>query len=143
MDKYTKEELEQNFKNGLWHKEIAEKYHVSQRVIYQRVKDWGLVIPRKNGRIKTEVICSCCGKKYKSLKNGNICGRCLSKQQNIEKDEFLEDGSSPLRSKIQELRKQGLSYDEIVEQLHCAKSTISYYCSKTTRDKAKIKHKRV
>lgn len=39
MNKFTKEELEQDFKNGLLHKEIAEKYHVSQRVVYQRVKD--------------------------------------------------------------------------------------------------------
>lgn len=35
-----------------------------------------------------------------------------------------------MKDKIIELRKMGFSYNEISEKLNCAKSTISYYCSK-------------
>lgn len=43
----TKELLEQEFKNGLWHKDIAKKYGVNPRTIYEYVKKWNLHIPRK------------------------------------------------------------------------------------------------
>ena len=33
-----------------------------------------------------------------------------------------------MKDKILELRKKGLSYNEIVEELGCSKSTISYHC---------------
>lgn len=34
-----------------------------------------------------------------------------------------------MKEKILELRKNGYSYNQIVEELKCAKSTVSYYCS--------------
>lgn len=53
----------------------------------------------------------------------------------MKNDDFVSIGNSPLCSKIQELRKQGLSYKKIASQLNCAKSTVSFYCSKTTKMK--------
>jgi len=35
-----------------------------------------------------------------------------------------------LKTKIIELRKEGLTYNEITNKLNCAKSTVSYHCSK-------------
>lgn len=38
-----------------------------------------------------------------------------------------------LGKQILELREQGLSYNKIVERLGCSKSTVSYWCSNTTK----------
>jgi len=38
-----------------------------------------------------------------------------------------------MRDKILRLRKEGLSYNEIVKILGCSKSTISYHCSPITK----------
>lgn len=38
-----------------------------------------------------------------------------------------------MEEEIQQLRKQGLTYKQISEQLHCAKSLISYYLNPKTR----------
>ena len=35
-----------------------------------------------------------------------------------------------MKKKILELRELGHSYNEIAKELNCAKSTISYHCSK-------------
>jgi len=47
-----------------------------------------------------------------------------------------------LKDKILELRSQGLSYNKIVEQLGCAKSTVAYYCNDTSKDKFKTSQQR-
>lgn len=49
-----------------------------------------------------------------------------------------------LKEKILQLRKQGLSYDKIVKELGCAKSTVAYHCNQTSKDKSDIgrKHRR-
>ncbi len=39
-----------------------------------------------------------------------------------------ESSKHSLKNKIIELRKQGKTYNEIVNELHCAKSTISFHC---------------
>lgn len=44
-----------------------------------------------------------------------------------------------MKEKILELREKGYSYNQIVEELKCAKSTVSYYCSKTTESKFRNK----
>ena len=41
-----------------------------------------------------------------------------------------------MKEKILKLRKQGLTYNQIKDQLGCAKSTISYYCRSGTLPKA-------
>ena len=40
-----------------------------------------------------------------------------------------------LKEQILNLRSEGLSYNDIVEKLGCAKSTVAYYCNSTTKDK--------
>jgi len=47
--------------------------------------------------------------------------------------------NTDLGNKIIELRKLGLTYSCIVTQLGCSKSTVSYYCSNTTKIKNKEK----
>lgn len=131
----TKELLEQEFANGLWHKEIAEKYGVSSRSIYTYVKKYGIKLERKNKKEEKIYICSVCGKEYKSLIN-DICGPCKSKQIHSE-DQFSIETESEIGKQIIELRKQGLSYDEIAKQVNCCKSTVSYHCKSQTREKTK------
>lgn len=86
------------------------------------------------------VICSVCGKKYKTLIS-NICGSCKSKQLH-EKDQLSTNTNSEFGQEIIKLRKQGLSYTEIAKKLGCSKSTVSYHCKNTTRDKVKQKRKK-
>ena len=45
------------------------------------------------------------------------------------------------RETILALREQGLSYREIERQTGCCRSLISYYCSKTTKDKSLIRQR--
>jgi len=42
---------------------------------------------------------------------------------------------APLKDRILALRKQGLSYREIEHKLGCAKSTISYFVSDTSKER--------
>lgn len=131
----TKEILEQEFANGLWHKEIAEKYKVSSRAVYDKVKKLKVDIERKNKKEEKVYICSVCGKEYKSLID-DVCGSCKSKQIHSE-DQFSIETESEIGKQIIELRKQGLSYDEIAKQVNCCKSTVSYHCKNQTREKTK------
>ena len=132
----TKELLEQEFANGLWHKEIAEKYGVSSRSIYTYVKKYGIKLERKNKKEEKIYICSVCGKEFKSLVNGDICGHCKAKQE-FEQSHVFSESESDLGQKIINLRKQGLSYSKIAEKLNCTKSTVSYHCSQSSRDKVR------
>lgn len=132
----TKEILEQEFANGLWHKEIAEKYEVSSRAVYDKVKKLKVDIERKNKKEEKVYICSVCGKKYKSLKNEDICGYCKTKQE-FEQDHIFSESESVLGQKIIDLRKQGLSYSKIAEKLNCTKSTVSYHCNQSSRNKVR------
>lgn len=132
----TKELLEQEFANGLWHKDIAEKYGVSSRTIYTYVKKYNINIDRKNKKEEKIYKCSVCGKEFKSLVNDNICGHCKTKQD-FEKDHMFSGTESDLGQKIIDLRKQGFSYTEIAKKLNCSKSTVSYHCRQSSRDKTK------
>jgi len=53
----------------------------------------------------------------------------------LNEDEYSKAGG--LGEQIIELRKQGLSYKNIVEQLGCSKSLVSYHCKRSTRIKDK------
>lgn len=44
-----------------------------------------------------------------------------------------------MKEKILELRKKGYSYNQIVEELKCAKSTVSYHCQNSVESKYKSK----
>lgn len=132
----TKELLEQEFANGLWHKDIAEKYGVSSRTIYTYVKKYNINIDRKNKKEEKIYRCSVCGKEFKSLINSNICGHCKTKQK-FEKEHTFSKTESDLGQNIINLRKQGLSYTKIAEKLNCSKSTVSYHCCQLSRDKTK------
>jgi len=48
---------------------------------------------------------------------------------------------TPLNKQIIELRKKGLSFNQIARKLKCSKSTVSYALRKKTRDLAKKKSK--
>lgn len=135
----TKELLEQEFKNGLWHKDIAEKYGLNPRTIYKYVKKWNLHIPRKNvsQKISPTQKCKRCGKLFRKLENGYCenCNKFLEKHKRDLQEIISTD--SELGKQIQELRKQGLSYGQIQLQLGCSRSTISYHCNQQTKNKVK------
>lgn len=136
----TKEILEQEFANGLWHKEIAEKYKVSSRAVYDKVKKLKIDIERKNKKEEKVYVCPVCGKEYKFLID-DICGPCKSKQFHSE-DQFSIETESEIGKQIIELRKQGLSYENIAKQVGCCKSTVSYHCKSQTRVKTSEKRER-
>lgn len=50
--------------------------------------------------------------------------------------------SKKLKEKIFELRDLGKSYDQIVNELNCAKSTISYYCGDGQREKCRSRSRK-
>jgi DNA-binding NarL/FixJ family response regulator len=66
----------------------------------------------------------------------NICGHCKAKQE-FEQSHVFSESESDLGQKIINLRKQGLSYSEIAKKLNCTKSTVSYHCSQSSRDKVR------
>ena len=136
----NKEILQQEFDSGLWHKDIAEKYHVGVRTIYQRVKDWEIKVERKNKKKDIEwKTCSVCGKQFKQLKS-TTCNSCLQNSNNLQTDSLIEDTKSDLGQKIVKLRKEGQSMEKIAQQLNCSKSTVSYHCKSNTREKIKNKN---
>lgn len=132
----TKEILEQEFANGLWHKEIAEKYEVSSRAVYDKVKKLNVDIERKNK--KEDIIlqtCSQCGKQYKKLE-GDLCYNCVALKKNLENAEYIEP-QTDLGKQVIKLRKQGLSNKKIAKQLSCSTSTVAYYCTDKSRKSIK------
>jgi hypothetical protein len=46
-----------------------------------------------------------------------------------------------MKTKILELREQGFSYNQIVAELGCAKSTVSYYCGQEQKTKQLVRNK--
>ena len=140
----TKELLEQEFKNGLWHKDIAKKYGVNPRTIYEYVKKWNLHIPRKNASQKLSPTQKCkrCGKLFSKLENG-YCENCNKFLEKYKRDlQEIVSTNSELGKQIQGLRKQGLSYRQIQLQLGCSISTISYHCNQQTKNKVKVQSKK-
>lgn len=47
-----------------------------------------------------------------------------------------------MKDKILELRKQGKSYNEIVEILGCSKSTVGYHCAEGQKEKRRIRQQK-
>ena len=109
---------------------------MSSRAVYDKVKKLNVDIERKNKKEEKTYTCSVCGKEFKSLVNGDICGHCKIKQE-FEQSHVFSESESDLGQKIINLRKQGLSYSKIAEKLNCTKSTVSYHCSQSSRDKVR------
>lgn len=138
--KITKEELEKYFLDGLFHKDIAKLYNVSWRAVYDKVKKFEIDLERKNkSKIdKTKKICSVCGNTYVKSPYKNMCRSCGD--VHIEND-FYQKATTDLGKQILELRKKGLSFGKISKQLKCSKATVSYYCTKNTKELTKKRHK--
>lgn len=45
-----------------------------------------------------------------------------------------------MKEQILKLRKEGKTYKEIVEELNCAKSTVSYHCGKGQKEKQQLRN---
>lgn len=136
----SKEVLEEEFKKGLWHKDIAEKYNVSWRQIYYLVKDYNINIPRKN---KKKIIqkhqCKKCGKYFKVVNDEGYCFNCEQSLSKLYTEQYSDGINTDLHEKIINLRKSGLSYSKIANKLHCNKSTVSYHCNQKTKDNVSIR----
>lgn len=138
----TKEELESLFQQGLWHKDIAEKFGIAPRTVYTKVAKFGIELERKNAHKEKDFkICKRCGRKifiskYWDQDLCTSCGESLSIENTFNS---LENDLTGNGAKIIELRKQGLSYSQIAARVGCNKSTVSYWCHASTRQNAKNK----
>lgn len=135
----TKLELKQYFDDGLWHEEIADIFKISPRTVRNKVKKFGIVLPRKNAKEDKSGTCVVCGKNYKTTINPGYCSsNCLGKD-NFDVEKSLEGivATTELGKNILKARREGLSIREIADKLGCSKSTVSYYCSKQTRETQK------
>lgn len=138
----TKEELESLFQQGLWHKDVAEKFGISLRTVYTKVKKFDIELERKNAHKEKDFkICKRCGRKMYSSQywDEDLCSQCGDALNREEQFNDLSNDINGTGAKILELRKQGLSYGKIAEQLKCSKSTVSYWCTQSTRDKTKAR----
>lgn len=136
--------LQKEFDSGLWHEEIAEKYHCTSKwVIYKLVDKYGLQIERRNKKKEiSKYECKRCHKYFAVLNKDGYCHNCESLLNKIETEQFSDGTDTDVHDKIINLRKQGLSYSAIAEQLNCAKSTVSYHCNQSTKDKVNKKTQR-
>lgn len=135
----TKIELKALFDSGLWYDEIGEMYGITGRSVRDKVKKFGIVLERKNKRKELEVnICTVCGKEYTQSKNEGYCSRnCVTLELNLKNVNNIPEPSTDLGKNILKLRKQGLSYKQIVKELNCSAATISYHLSDITKDSNK------
>ena len=136
--------LQKEFDSGLWHEEIAEKYHCTSKwIIYKLVDKYGLQIERRNKKKEIpKYECKRCHRYFTILNKDGYCHNCESLLNKIETEQFSDGTDTDIHDKIINLRKQGLSYSAIAEQLNCAKSTISYHCNQSTKDKVNEKSER-
>lgn len=142
----TKKELESLFQQGLWHKDVAEKFGIGLRTVYTKVKKLGIELKRKNAHKEKDFkICKRCGRKMyiSQYWDQDLCTSCGDSLNKEEQFNNLSNDINGVGAKIIEFRKQGLSYSKIAEQLKCSKSTVSYWCTQLTRDKTKERHNRL
>lgn len=138
----TKLELEELFSSGLWYDEIGEMFLISGKSVRDKCKKLSIILPRKNKRKdRKEYICKVCGKIYYT-DNEYCSSNCKILENNLTSIE-LQKPTTELGKQIVELRKEGKSISQISELLGCSKSTVSYYCSSTTKAKHKEKVKRL
>lgn len=126
--------LLQEFKNGLWFDEIGQKYGVSGRTIRIWCNNYNIDLPRKNKKKdKQKFKCKRCGKEYYTTKHEGYCSVSCWKLDTEEIDTDFLNTENEIGLKIQELRKQRLSYSEIASKLNIAKSTVNYYCCSNSK----------
>lgn len=114
----TKEKLESLFQQGLWHKDVAEKFGISLRTVYTKVKKLGIELNRKNAHKEKDFkICKRCGRKILTSKywDQNLCTSCGDALSTENTFNSLNNDLSGIGAKIIELRKQGHSYAKISE----------------------------
>lgn len=112
-------------------------------MIYKLVDKYGLHIERRNKKKEIpKYECKHCHKYFTVLNEDGYCHYCESLLNKIETEQFSNSTDTDIHNKIINLRKQGLSYSAIAEQLNCAKSTVSYHCNQSTKDKVNEKAQR-
>lgn len=136
--------LQKEFDSGLWHEEIAKKYHCTSKwTIYKLVDKYGLQIERRNKKKEIpKYECKRCGKWFTKLSDDGYCCNCQQSINTASKECFSETPISKIHENIISLRKDGLSYQQIADKLNISKSTVSYHCNKNTKNKNKIRHYR-
>ena len=143
LDDLSPQKLKAEFDSGLWHDDIAAKYHTSPRTIYTYVKKWNLDIPRKNKKKEVpKYQCKRCGKWFTKLNDDGYCNTCQQSITAASKECFSETPVSKIHEDIISLRLTGLSYQQIADKLNISKSTVSYHCNNNTKNKTRIRHDR-
>jgi orotate phosphoribosyltransferase-like protein len=136
----TRKELLDHFGNGLWHKEIAAIYEVSEKTVRNTCSVFNIVLERKNkskAKEKVAYICKVCKKEFYTKNDGYCSANCRTLEKNLSNLDLIDTPTTELGVKIVELRKLGLSQKKIAEELKCSKSTVSYYCSPKTKNTIK------
>ena len=113
-------------------KQLCWLFHIKEEELLVKALWWQIILNR-------EIylgICKNCGEET-TIYDG-YCNDC---KQDLNKSTKLFNAQTDLGAKIQELRSQGKTYKEITNELHCAHSTVSYYCSPGVQTKALSRHK--
>lgn len=135
----TKIELSSHFKDGLWYDEIGSLYGITGRAVRDKVKKFNIDVPRKNERKIIKELpkhkCKICGKEFSSNSTEYCSSSCKQLETSLIGVEELEIPETGFGKQIVELRKQGKSYSQIASELGCVKSSVAYYCNKTTKQK--------
>lgn len=135
LDDLSPQKLKEEFDSGLWHDDIAAKYHISPRTIYKYVKKWNLDIPRKNKKKEVpKYQCKRCGKWFTKLNDDGYCHYCEDALKALTNNTPIDSENSELHNKILSLRQTGKAYSEIAKELKCAKSTVAYHCNKNVKE---------
>ena len=113
-------------------KQLCWLFHIKEEELLVKASWWQIIL---NQQI-SQGICKNCGKE--KIIYDSYCDECKHSLNNSIK---LFDAQTELGLKIQHLRSQGKTYKEITSELHCAHSTVSYYCSPGVQTKALSRHK--
>lgn len=125
-----KQKLEELISSNWHRKEIAEFFHVSEKTISKRIKEYGLTF-KKETKQKEVHKCERCGKEYVQSKYHPYCCKKCAGLLDLT---IYAEPITELGKQVVELRKQGKTFKEISEILHCSKATVSYYCSNGNRE---------
>lgn len=124
-----KEKLEELISSNWKRQKIADFFQVSTKTISERVKEYGLTFKKETKQ--KDGICPTCGKHFNQSKYYPYCSKTCANGVDIQ---IYVEPTTELGKKIVELRKQGMTYKQIMGELGCNKSTISYYCGKGQKE---------
>ena len=120
-------------------KQICILYKINRNILKYLAGKWkiSLRLPKqKKEKPKASLQCKRCNRLFFKLNDG-YCTDCTRKL----KEELAEVPSNKFGQEIYNLRLHGLTYSQIANKIGCARSTVSYYCTKGVKEKSSKRHK--